>query len=290
MVRVREETGLLLTTEVANAGHTEEALKAGIDILWIGARTTVNPFSVQEIAEVLRGVDIPVMIKNPVTPELPLWIGALERFQNVGIQNLAAIHRGFAGFGKSLYRNPPQWSLAIEFRRQMPQVPLLCDPSHISGNRDLLAAIAQRALDLDYAGLMIETHPRPEEALSDARQQIDPETFNRLISLLRFSRPQPDQEFPTETLTLLRSKIDGIDQRILEVLAERMEVVRQIGEVKKDANLTVLQINRWAEIFQSRGELGSQLGLDAEMIRQLYELIHLESIALQEKIVGDPLL
>ena len=287
MKRAREETGLPLTTEVANASHTEEALKAGIDILWIGARTTVNPFSVQEIAEVLRGVDIPVMIKNPVTPELPLWIGAIERFQNAGIHNLAAIHRGFAGFGKSLYRNPPQWSLAIEFRRQMPQIPLLCDPSHISGNRDLLASIAQRALDLDYSGLMIETHPRPDEAWSDARQQIEPEVFNRLLDRLRYSRPQPDLEFSTETLNLLRSKIDQIDHKMLEILAQRMEIVRQIGMVKKDANLTVLQIKRWAEIFQSRGEHGSRLGLDAEMIRQLYELIHLESIALQEKIVGD---
>lgn len=286
LVRVREETGLPVATEVANATHTEEALKAGIDILWIGARTTVNPFFVQEIADVLRGVDIPVMVKNPVTPDLALWIGAMERLQNAGLRNLAAIHRGFTTWGKSQYRNNPEWSIPIEFRRQLPDIPLICDPSHISGNRTLLFAIAQKALDLDYAGLMIETHPRPDEAWSDARQQINPEGLFQLLQGLRYSHSSPVAEGDADTLTLLREKIDKVDRRILELLSERMEVVRQIGSYKKEKGITLLQINPWADIFANRTENGLSLGLDPELVHALFRLIHLESIGLQERILS----
>jgi chorismate mutase len=285
LIKAREETGLPVTTEVANAAHTEEALKAGVDILWIGARTTVNPFSVQEIADVLKGVDIPVMVKNPVTPDLQLWIGAMERLQNVGLTNLAAIHRGFTSFEKTKFRNSPEWSIPIEFKRLMPGIPLICDPSHIAGNRVLLFHVAQKALDLDYSGLMIETHPRPDEAWSDAKQQITPEDYAGMISNLSFKRKVVETPELVNQLELLRAKIDGIDTKILEILAERMDVVRAIGEYKKENGLTVLQINRWSDIFENRLKNGLSMGLTEELIHQLYELIHLQSIELQEKII-----
>jgi chorismate mutase len=285
MAKVKEETGMPITTEVANAAHTEEALKAGVDIIWIGARTTVNPFSVQEIADVLKGVDIPVMVKNPVTPDLQLWIGAMERLQNVGLTNLAAIHRGFTSFEKTKFRNSPEWSIPIEFKRLMPGIPLICDPSHIAGNRVLLFHVAQKAMDLDYDGLMIETHPRPDEAWSDAKQQITPEDLAALLGNLSFNRQVIENPELINQLELLRAKIDGIDGKILEIMAERMDVVRAIGEYKKDNGMTVLQINRWSDIFDNRLQNGISMGLTEELIRQLYELIHLESIQLQEKII-----
>lgn len=285
MVKAKQETGLPITTEVANASHTEDALKAGVDILWIGARTTVNPFSVQEIAEVLKGVEIPVMVKNPVTPDLQLWIGAMERLQNVGLTNLAAIHRGFTSFEKTKFRNSPEWSIPIEFKRLMPGIPLICDPSHIAGNRILLFHVAQKALDLDYSGLMIETHPSPDEAWSDAKQQITPEDYFELISNLSFKRKVVETPELVNQLELLRAKIDKIDTRILEVLAERMDVVRSIGEYKKENGLTVLQIKRWSDIFENRLKNGLSMGLTEELIQQLYELIHLQSIQLQERII-----
>lgn len=288
--RVKEETGLPVTTEVANAAHTEEALKAGVDIIWIGARTTVNPFSVQEIADALKGVDIPVMVKNPVTPDLPLWIGAFERLMQAGVHNLAAIHRGFTSFDKSKFRNAPQWSLPIEFKRLMPGIPLICDPSHISGNRVLLFHVAQKALDLDYNGLMVETHPNPDEAWSDAKQQITPDDFSAMLQNLSFKRQVIENEEETNRLDLLRQQIDAIDARILEILAERMDVVREIGAYKKNNGMTVLQINRWSDIFDNRIKNGLSMGLTEELIRELYELIHLQSIKLQEQIIhGSPL-
>ncbi len=285
LAKVKAETGLPVATEVANAAHTESALKAGIDILWIGARTTVNPFSVQEIAEVLRGVSIPVMVKNPVTPDLQLWIGAVERLQNVGIRNLAAIHRGFTTFEKTKFRNAPEWSIPIEFKRLMPEIPMICDPSHIAGNRKLLFHVAQKALDLDYRGLMIETHARPDEAWSDARQQISPGELETLIGNLSFTRQQSENQEVTGQLRLLREKIDHIDNRLLEILSERMDLVRAIGQYKKDNGITVLQINRWRGIRQDRLQNGLSLGLTEEMILALYELIHMESIQLQERII-----
>lgn len=284
LVKVKAETGLAVCTEVARATHTEEALKAGIDVLWIGARTTVNPFSVQEIAEVLRGVDIPVMIKNPVTPDLQLWIGAVERLQNVGIHNIAVIHRGFSSYQKTKFRNAPEWSIPIDFKRLFPRIPMLCDPSHIAGNRPLLFPIAQKAFDLDYSGLMIETHPRPNEAWSDAQQQITPAALHQLIQKINYRHNQ-DSEEAIDELEQFRRQIDGIDVRLLEVLAERMAVVRQIGAHKKENGMTLLQINRWSEVYENQLRNGLSLGLSEQMIHDLYKLIHLESIQTQERII-----
>jgi chorismate mutase len=285
LAKVKAETGLPVATEVANAAHTESALKAGVDILWLGARTTVNPFSVQEIAGVLQGVDIPVMVKNPVTPDLQLWIGALERIQNVGIRNLAAIHRGFSSFEKTKFRNAPEWAIPIELKRLMPEIPMICDPSHIAGNRKLLLPVAQKALDLDYHGLMIETHPRPDEAWSDARQQISPAELAGLLDSLKFKRQLSENQDIIHKLRVLREKIDSIDNRLLEILAERMDLVRAIGQYKKDNGITVLQIHRWTGIRQDRLQNGLSLGLTEQMILDLYELIHMESIQLQERII-----
>lgn len=280
-----QETGLKVCTEVANASHVEEALKAGLDIVWIGARTTVNPFSVQEIAEALRGTNMPVMVKNPVNPDLSLWIGAAERLQNAGLMQIAAIHRGFSTYGKSQYRNAPEWAIPIEFRRQKPEIPLICDPSHIAGKRNLIPHIAQKALDLDYAGLMIECHPNPDQALSDARQQLKPEDLAQILKSLHFACRMDEKSSYREILELLRHKIDTLDRQLLETLAERMEVVSEIAAMKKEIGLPVLQIDRWSGIFETRTENGLQLGLSEELIRSLIELVHLESISLQEKII-----
>jgi chorismate mutase len=228
------------------------------------------------------------MVKNPVTPDLQLWFGAFDRLQNVGLTNLAAIHRGFTSFAKSQYRNAPEWSIPIDFKRQMPGIPMICDPSHIAGNRVLLFHVAQTALDLDYSGLMIETHPRPDEAWSDAKQHITPDDLALLLSSLRYSRQVIEAETGVEDkLEVLRSQIDKIDRKVLEVLAERMQVVKEIGSYKKEKGLTVLQISRWSDIFDDRIKNGATLGLTEEMIRSLFELIHLESISLQEKILRD---
>lgn len=279
------ETGLPVCTEVANATHAEKALKAGIDLLWIGARTTVNPFSVQEIADALRGTDVPVMVKNPVNPDTQLWLGAVERLEHAGLSDLAAIHRGFSTYAKTQYRNAPEWGIAIEFRRQKPHIPLICDPSHIAGKRTLVAHIAQKAMDLDYAGLMIETHPRPDEAWSDAMQQIRPDELAELFTGLHFSRRLDGQGAHKEVLELLRRKIDTLDRQLLEILAERMHTVGEIAGMKKQIGMAVLQMDRWADIFETRIESGTDMGLNEVLIRRLIELIHLESISLQEKII-----
>lgn len=280
--RVKAETGLRVCTEVANAHHVEACLKHEIDVLWIGARTTVNPFSVQEIAEALRGTRIPVMVKNPVTPDLPLWIGAIERLHNVGITQIAAIHRGFSSFEKTIYRNPPQWPLAIEFRRQLPDIPLICDPSHITGKSEMLAEVAQMALDLDMAGLMIETHPNPPEAWSDARQQITPQELSKLLdSLVIKQQHSDDLEFGLQ-MELLRSRIDGIDKLLLELLSERMSIAKEIGKCKNDHRVTLLQLRRWADLLEKRVSQGHTLGLSKELIAQLYNLIHQEAIIAQK--------
>lgn len=285
LAEVKKETGLPVCTEVANAMHTEEALKMGIDVLWIGARTTVNPFSVQEIAEVLRGVNLPVMVKNPITPDLQLWIGAVERLQNVGITNMAVVHRGFSSFQKTKFRNVPEWSIPIEFKRLFPRIPMLCDPSHIAGNRQLLFPIAQKAFDLDYAGLMVETHPRPSEAWSDAEQQITPDALIKLIRKISFKKSDSQVSESDDDMDLFRSQIDQIDVRILEILAERMDVVRQIGAHKKENGMTLLQITRWNDIYENQLRNGLSLGLSEKMIQDLYKLIHLESLQTQERII-----
>jgi chorismate mutase len=285
LVGAGRETGLKVCTEVASAKHVDLALRAGVDMLWIGARSTVNPFSVQEIAEALRGVDVPMMVKNPVNPELSLWIGAIERLENSGIRQIAAIHRGFSTYGKSQYRNAPEWAIPIEFRRQRPDVPLICDPSHIAGKRNLIGHISQKALDLDYSGLMIETHPRPDEALSDARQQINPDELRELLSSLHFSSKMDEKSGYRAILELLRTRIDTLDRQILETLAERMEVVREIAGMKKEIAISVLQMERWSEIFETRTQTGTELGISQDLIKKLIELVHLESISLQERII-----
>lgn len=282
---VKAETGLPTTIEVANGEHVDLALKYGVDVLWIGARTVVNPFSVQEVADALRGVDIPVMIKNPVTPDMELWVGAIERVAASGIDDIVAIHRGFTSFDKSQYRNQPKWSMPIEFRRRMPDIPMICDPSHIAGNTLLLFHVAQTALNLDMKGLMIETHINPREALSDARQQITPEELSQMLATLVYAKATTN-EAGTDVLESLRQRIDKVDRQLIEILAERMEAVKKIGEFKRDNQVTVLQMGRWNEIVNNRIWLGKSLGLQEETVKKFLDLIHIESIQLQQGIIN----
>ena len=284
--RVKEETGLLTTVEVANALHVEEALNNKVDILWIGARTTVNPFSVQEIADALKGVDIPVMVKNPLHPDLQLWIGALERVNNAGIKKIIAVHRGFFSSSKKKYRNAPTWEIPIELKAICPQLPIVCDPSHISGRVDLLQQVAQKALDLDMFGLMIESHINPQAALSDARQQVTPDQLGELLGSLTLREATSDNEEFTNQLQQLRSMIDEIDEEMLRTLNRRMEVIEKIGEYKRDNNVTILQIERWLEILNTRTALARSLGLSEEFITRLCQLLHKESIRKQTEIMN----
>lgn len=272
---------LPVTVEVATVDHVEQALRAGIDVLWIGARTTVNPFMVQEIAHALRGVNIPVMIKNPINPDLDLWLGSVERICKAGITKVAAIHRGFSSYENSLYRYKPNWEIPIEFKRQRPDVPLICDPSHIAGNRENIYYISQTALDLQYEGLMIEAHINPDAALSDARQQITPQELGLLLSKLLQRKHAPDDVFELTKLLSLRAKIDAFDKEIIDVLARRMEISRIIGVFKKENNVTILQPERWAEIIKSRTEYGTGLSLHREFLLKLCNILHEESIMQQ---------
>jgi chorismate mutase len=281
---LREETGLPIATEVANTNHVEACLKAGIDYLWIGARTTVNPFYVQEIAEALKGVDIPVLVKNPLHPDIGLWIGALERFNACGIKQLMAVHRGFYAYDAGPYRNLPKWELAIKLKRWMPQLPIICDPSHIAGDSALIAEVSQIALDLDMDGLMIETHEDPAQALSDSKQQIKPDELHRLIHGLVL--PKPDFEDNNFSLKVsdLRKKIDSYDEEILDTLVKRMELVKQIGVQKKDKQVMIFQVKRFFEILRSKKKYGLEKGLSKELVHELFELIHKHSINIQNKI------
>jgi len=280
------EVGLKVTTEVANAGHVESALKAGIDILWLGARTTVNPFSVQEIADALKGVDIPVLIKNPINPDLQLWIGALERIYNAGIDQLGAIHRGFSSFEKSVYRNIPKWEIPIELKRAFPDLPMICDPSHMGGSRDLIGMISQKALDLDMDGLMIESHINPSVALSDAKQQVTPARLESIISELIIRQATTQNEEFMDQLAKLREEIDNIDEDVVQKLATRMNVAVKIGEYKRDNDVTILQVNRWDDIVKKRKCLGKALGLSEGFIDQLLKIIHKESIRKQSDVMN----
>lgn len=286
--RARAETGLPVATEVANASHVAACLRGGVDILWIGARTTVNPFSVQEIAESLRGVDIPVFVKNPINPDLSLWIGALERLHRAGITRLGAIHRGFSVYDKGPYRNPPMWEIAIELKTCAPELPLLCDPSHISGRRESIPLLAQQALDLEMDGLMIESHIDPETAWSDAQQQLTPESLGELLSGLAIRRRSMPGGELEDTLTRLRDEIDIIDEALIRKLAARMKISGRIGAYKKKNNVTILQLARWEEIVRTRSALGNATGLDEAFVIELLRLIHNESIRLQERIMNDP--
>lgn len=282
---VQQETGLLTAVEVARPEHVEACLKNNVDILWLGARTVVNPFSVQELSEVLVGVDIPVMVKNPLNPDVSLWLGALERLNKAGIRKLAAIHRGFYYYRHALYRNQPMWEIPIELQRRAPGLPVICDPSHICGRRDLLAGVSQKALDLEMAGLMIESHYHPDEALTDANQQITPSDLTDLLASLIVRHPTGNPEFETR-LEMLRREIDKMDAELLDILSKRLKIVDEIGQYKKENNITILQIRRWSDIIGDRLNLGSRFGLNNEFLIQMLQLVHEESIRRQEKIMG----
>lgn len=280
------EVGLPVATEVAKAEHVEACLQHDIDILWIGARTTVNPFSVQEIADALKGVDVPVFVKNPITPDINLWLGALERVNAAGIKKLGAIHRGFSSFDKSSYRNAPMWELAIELKLLCPDIPLICDPSHIAGSPDLIQAVSQKALDMEMDGLMIESHINPKEAKSDPEQQISPvELVNMLEELHIRSADSSNVDF-TNNLEQLRSVIDELDEELINKFASRMNVVEKIGEYKKQNDVTILQLERWEQILKNRTMLAEKTGLNNDFIKKLLEIVHQESIRLQTKVMN----
>jgi chorismate mutase len=284
--RAKDETGLPTAVEVATGKHVEEALAAGVDILWVGARSTANPFTVQEIADVLKGVDIPVMVKNPVNPDLSLWIGALERINNAGITKLAAVHRGFSSHEKSAFRNEPMWDLAISLKTHAPELPIICDPSHICGNRELIGYIAQKAMDLDMQGLMIESHIDPSVAWTDAKQQLTPSALVEVIDRLTLRKPEIKGTELQDKLTELRNNIDKIDDLVIQKLAERMQIVEKIGNYKKENGITILQVNRWDEILNKRTSYAKALKLNVEFAEKLLELIHSESIRKQTEIMN----
>jgi chorismate mutase len=284
--RAKDETGLPTAVEVATAKHVDEALKAGVDILWVGARSTVNPFTVQEIADALKGVDVPVMVKNPVNPDLSLWIGALERINNAGITKLAAIHRGFSSHEKTAFRNEPMWDLAISLKTHAPELPIINDPSHICGNRELLGYVAQKALDLDMQGLMIESHIDPSVAWTDAKQQVTPSALVEIIERLTLRKPEVEGSKLKDILADLRTHIDKIDDFVFQKMAERMQVVEKIGNYKKENGITILQVNRWDEILNKRIAYAKALNLSPEFAEKLLELIHSESIRKQTEIMN----
>lgn len=283
--KVKQETGLPVGTEVANAQHTEEALKADLDILWIGARSTASPFVVQEIADVLKGTDTVVMVKNPVNPDVQLWMGALERVNQAGIKNLVAIHRGFTPFRETKYRNYPNWKTFIELRRLLPNLPVICDPSHIAGHRDFLYEISQKAFDMGMEGLMLESHRDPSCALSDKDQQVTPDELAKILDklVIRYSS-SPNKQFENQ-LELLRSRIDALDAELMEILSSRVEIVTQIGQYKKENNVTALQINRWTELMNKRVEAGEKMNLNKTFIQILFQLIHEDSVRMQTEIM-----
>lgn len=282
MKRVKEETGMLVSTEVATPEHVELALKYGIDILWIGARTTANPFAMQALADSLRGIDVPVFVKNPVNPDLELWIGAMERINQAGIKRMAAIHRGFSSYDKKIYRNLPMWQIPIELHRRIPELPIICDPSHIGGRRELIAPLCQQAMDLGFEGLIVESHCNPDCAWSDAKQQVTPDVLDYILSLLVIR----DETSTTEDIQILRKQIDELDNDLMSLLAKRMRVCREIGQYKKEHNMTVLQANRYNEILEKRGAQGTLCGMSADFIAQIFEGIHEESVRQQLEIIN----
>ena len=282
LLDAKRATGLMTTVEVAEPAHVELALKYDVDILWIGARTVVNPFSVQAIAEALKGKNIPVMVKNPVSPDIKLWVGAIERIYSAGINKIIAIHRGFHYFNKSPFRNAPMWEIPIELKRTLPNLPIIVDPSHICGRRSLLQEISQKAFDLEMDGLMIESHIDPENALTDAAQQIKPADLKVLLDKLIIRKRDGDPQFQSK-LEGLRTEIDKLDGELLEILAKRMDIINEIGDYKIEKNITILQIKRWAGIIEDRLAIGTNLGLDKEFLLQLLKLIHTESIKKQEE-------
>lgn len=286
LVKAGKETDLPVITEVANAKHVEQALKAGFKMLWVGARTTVNPFAVQEIADSLKGSDVDMLVKNPINPDLNLWIGAIERFKNAGLQQVDAIHRGFSSFQSKKYRNEPMWEIPLALKRTFADIKLICDPSHIAGNRELLQEISQKAMDLIYDGLMIESHITPDLAWSDAKQQITPENLNQLLSELILRNETLDTGTIESDLSELRENINKIDREILSLIANRMDIAEEIGKYKKKNNITILQPKRWEEIQKTQSAFADELGLSHKFVKKYMEAIHQESIRHQTAIMN----
>ena len=274
---------MLVATEVANKQHVEEALNAGVDVLWIGARTSANPFAMQEIADSLVGADVPVLVKNPVNPDLELWIGAMQRIYNAGIRQIGAIHRGFSAYGKHLYRNMPQWHIPIELRRRMPELTLICDPSHIGGKRELVAPLSQQAMDMGFDGLIVESHCNPDSAWSDKSQQVTPEVLNFILNMLVVR----DTTQTTESLTLLRQQIDQIDNDLLEALSKRMRISREIGQYKKEHSMPVVQTGRYDDILNSRAAAAEEMGMNGDFMKTVYQAIHEESVRQQIEVLNN---
>ncbi len=285
--KARQVTGLPVAIEVATGKQVEDALHFEIDVLWIGARTTVNPFSVQEVADALRGVDVPVLIKNPINPDLELWTGAVERVAKAGIKQIGLIHRGFSSYGNTEYRNAPMWHLAIEMKRRNPGMMIINDPSHICGRRDILLDVAQKAIDLDYDGLMIESHIDPDHAWSDAKQQVTPEKLSEMLSSIRWRKEDGASEEFHALMEKLRQQINHLDDELLQILGQRMKVADEIGKYKKANNITILQTNRWNSILERAIAKGEKLGLSEEFITKYFDAIHMESINHQNKIMND---
>ena len=273
---------MLTSTEVATPKHVESALKAGIDILWIGARTSANPFAMQELADSLRGTDIPVLVKNPVNPDLELWIGALERINGAGITRLGAIHRGFSSIDQKIYRNAPMWHIPIELHRRYPNLPIICDPSHIGGRRDLIAPLCQQAMDMGFAGLIVESHCNPDTAWSDAKQQVMPDVLDFILDRLVIR----ESVELTESLAALRKQIDELDNELMTLLTKRMRVSREIATYKKEHNMAVVQTGRYSEILEKRGAQGQLCGMDAEFVKKIFEAIHEESVRQQTELIN----
>lgn len=280
--RVKEETGMLVATEVATPEHVELALKYDVDVLWIGARTSANPFAIQLLADAMRGIPNPVLVKNPVNPDLELWIGALERINGAGIQRLAAIHRGFSSYEKKLYRNAPMWQIPIELHRRLPHLPIFCDPSHIGGRRDLIAPLCQQAMDLGFDGLIVESHCSPDDAWSDASQQVTPDILDYILSMLVIR----EKVELSDSLASLRKNIDEVDNDLIDLLAKRMRISRQIGEYKKEKGMTIVQPKRYTEILDKRGAQGSLLGIAPECVKNIFEHIHEESVRQQMEVIN----
>lgn len=282
MQQVKKETGMLTATEVATPEHVELALKYGIDVLWVGARTTANPFAMQALADALKGTDVPVLVKNPTNPDLELWIGALERLNLAGIKRLGAIHRGFSSYDNKIYRNLPTWQIPIELHRRIPDLPIINDPSHIGGRRELIAPLCQQAMDLGFDGLIVESHCDPDKAWSDAKQQVTPDVLDYILSLLVIR----DETVTTEGIVQLRKQIDEIDNQLMEMLSKRMRVCREIGYYKKEHNMTVLQTSRYNEILDKRGAQGALCGMAPEFVAKVFENIHEESVRQQIEIIN----
>lgn len=286
MQQAKKITGMPVAVEVATAKQVQDALHFDVDVLWIGARTTVNPFSVQEIADALRGVDVPVLIKNPINPDLELWIGAVERVAKAGIKQIGLIHRGFSSYGNTEYRNAPMWHLAIEMKRRNPDMMMINDPSHICGRRDILQEVAQKAIDLDFDGLIVESHIDPDKAWSDAKQQVTPERLAEMLDSIKWRKEDVANEAYHAALEKLRQQINHLDDELMQILGERMKTAEKIGQYKKDNNITILQTNRWNEILQRAFDRGEKIGLSKEFITKYFDAVHMESINHQNKILN----